>query len=175
VIRICGGEWRGRLIKSPPGASSRPTIGRLRETLFSMLQEEIGGARVLDLFAGVGTVGIEALSRGAEKAVFVENNPRIVRILKNNLLSLSPSTRWEILKADANRACSIKRLKEQGFRIVFCDPPYSSIDFSLVERCMELVEHGGVMVIQHPKRRPPKGASHTRVVGENALSFWRKE
>ncbi len=163
------------MIHGPPGLSSRPTIGRVRETLFSMLQEEVKGATMLDLFAGVGTVGIEALSRGASKAVFVESNPKILRILKRNLLSISPSTRWEILRADAKRAHRLNSLKSQRFNIIFCDPPYPLLDFSIVENYLELLETGGVMVVQHPKENSPQGASLTRVVGDNALSFWRKE
>ncbi len=163
------------MIHSPPGSSSRPTIGRVREALFSMLQSEIRGAKVLDLFAGVGTVGIEALSRGAAKAVFVESNPKIVRILKSNLIALSPSSRWEVLRGDARKACNTKGLKEERFNLIFCDPPYHLLDFSIVSNYKDLLEDGGVMVVQHPKKREPQDAYHTRVIGDNALSFWRKE
>ena len=175
MIRISGGEWRGRLIQSPPGLSSRPTIGRVRETLFSMLQEEIKGAKVLDLFAGVGTVGIEALSRGASEAVFVESNPKILRILKKNLLSLAPSSRWEVIRADAKKVHLLKGLKNRRFNIIFCDPPYPLLDFTLTDNYLELLENGGTLVVQHPKKDQPPGANHTRLVGDNALSFWRKE
>jgi 16S rRNA (guanine966-N2)-methyltransferase len=140
-----------------------------------MLQDEIKGSKVLDLFAGVGTVGIEALSRGANSVVFIENNPKIVRILKSNLLLLSPSSRWRVFRGDANKAYSLKDLKEERFNIIFCDPPYSALDFSLAEKYETLLEKGGVLVIQHPKKATPKNANHTRIVGDNALSFWRKE
>ena len=140
-----------------------------------MLRNRIEKATVLDLFSGVGTVGIEALSRGSAKAIFVENNPKILRVLKKNLTSLAPSSRWKVIRADARTAHRSNALKEKSFTVIFCDPPYPALDFSIVENYLELLENNGVMVMQHPKNNVPANAAHTRVVGDNALSFWRKE
>ena len=140
-----------------------------------MLQDKVEKARVLDLFSGVGTVGIEALSRGADKAVFVENNPRILRILRRNLESLCHSSRWDVIRVDAKKACDLKTLSSARFDLIFCDPPYPMLDLSIVSNYLGMLEDHGVMVVQHPKKIAPADARHTRVVGSNALSFWRKE
>ncbi len=140
-----------------------------------MLQKRIEGAKVLDLFAGVGTVGIEALSRGAETAVFVEASPKILRILRKNLISLCPSTRWRVVRADAKRAFAHKVLRNERFDLIFCDPPYQAMDFSIVPPYLEMLAAEGTMVVQHPSKSVPENAAETRMVGDNALSFWRKE
>jgi 16S rRNA (guanine966-N2)-methyltransferase len=120
-VRIVGGEWRGRRIEFPPAAELRPTPDRLRETLFNWLQACTGGARCLDLFAGSGALGLEALSRGAREALFVERDPRVAAALRSSLQRLR-DTRGRVIERDAG---AFLAGPAQPFNIVFLDPPFA--------------------------------------------------
>jgi 16S rRNA (guanine966-N2)-methyltransferase len=120
-VRIIGGEWRGRRIQFPPAAALRPTPDRVRETLFNWLQAHIGGARCLDLFAGSGALGLEALSRGARAAVFVEREPRVAAALRASLETLR-DTRGRVIERDAG---AFLAGPTQHFDVVFLDPPFA--------------------------------------------------
>jgi len=125
-MRIIGGRFGGRQIKVIDSLGLRPAMGRVREALFSMLTARevfFPGARVLDLFAGAGSVGIEALSRGAGQAVFIEKNPAVAKVLRENLrgLGLSP-TEARVIEADVVKA--LPKLAGQAFDLVTIDPPY---------------------------------------------------
>ena len=119
-FRIIGGEWRSRRLPLPLGSDVRPTPDRVRETLFNWLSPIIQGARCLDLYAGSGALGLEALSRGAARAVFVDTAPGPLRQLATNLDTLK-CTRGETLRMDAMRYLETPR---DPFDIVFLDPPY---------------------------------------------------
>ena len=121
-MRIIAGEWRGRAIAAPPGMATRPTADRVRETLFSMLASRLGSfedLRVADLFAGSGALGLEALSRGAAHATFVENAPQALAALRRNAEKLGASDRVRILSGSA-----LALPKSQAFDLIFADPPY---------------------------------------------------
>ena len=119
-MRVVAGEYRGRRLQAPPGLDVRPTSDRVREALFSILGD-INGLRVLDLFAGTGALGIEALSRGAASATFVENNRAAIDAIRANLQPLSDANA-EVVRADALAWLG----RERGpYDIVFLDPPYS--------------------------------------------------
>jgi 16S rRNA (guanine966-N2)-methyltransferase len=117
-VRIVAGEFKGRRLHAPRGARTRPTADRVREALFSMLGD-VTGARVLDLYAGSGALGIEALSRGAEAAVFVERDPRALAALRRNLDAVDAVA--EVRQQDVVRFLA---RPEGKFDLVFCDPPY---------------------------------------------------
>ena len=121
-LRIIGGMWRGRPLEFPPVAAVRPSPDRVRETLFNWLQTAIVGARCLDLFAGSGALGLEALSRGAGRVVFVDREPRLGRHLTDTLKRLG-ATAASVVVQDA-----IQYLKSppQAYEIVFLDPPFAS-------------------------------------------------
>ena len=131
-MRIIAGTFRSRQLKSLKGLALRPTSDRLRESLFDVLAERIPGCRFLDLFAGTGAVGIEALSRGAAEAVFIENHPPATVLIQNNLDSLGIRGCTRILKLDALRG--LQRLAAEhsptslSFDIVFLDPPYAAAE-----------------------------------------------
>src|SRR5687767_14198505 len=122
-MRIIAGDWRGRVIESPPGLATRPTADRVRETLFSMLASRLGsleGLRVADLFAGSGALGLEALSRGAAFACFVENNPKAASVIRANIADLGALDRVQVLGGSA-----LVLPKSDPFDLVFADPPYA--------------------------------------------------
>jgi len=124
-LRIIGGQWRGRRLPVIAAAGLRPTADRNRETLFNWLQGDLQGARVLDLFAGSGALGLEALSRGAASAVFVERNRRVGNALKAALVQLDAVARAQLVVDDALRF--LKRSPpEASFDLVFLDPPFHS-------------------------------------------------
>ena len=123
-MRIIAGEWRGRKLVSPEGMATRPTADRVRETLFNMLTSRIGsfdGLRVADLYAGSGALGLEALSRGAAFACFVEQDARAVAAIRANLDALGEAERAQLLARSASALPS-----SQPFDLIFADPPYSS-------------------------------------------------
>jgi 16S rRNA (guanine966-N2)-methyltransferase len=121
-VRVIAGEWGGRRLQAPPGAATRPTSDRVREALFSVLGERVRGARVIDLFAGSGALGIEALSRGAAEATFVDSSPAAVRALRANLDALGATA--EVRRQDAVRHLGAASAAARQYDLVFLDPPY---------------------------------------------------
>jgi 16S rRNA (guanine966-N2)-methyltransferase len=150
-VRVVAGEFGGRRLAAPRGVRTRPTADRVREALFSMLGD-VSGARVLDLYAGSGALGIEALSRGAESAVFVERDPRAVAAIERNLQSLG--LEQEVLRQDAVRFLA---LSTGTFDLVFCDPPYDSasrLAGPLAQGLPALTSEHARIVTESDKRNP---------------------
>ena len=125
-MRIVGGRWRGRSLKGPSSDAIRPTSDRLRETIFNILQHSYGdpveGARVLDLFAGTGAMGLEALSRGAAFALFVDDGAQARGIIRENVESLGAGGATRLFRRDATRMGAAA--PNAPFSLVLCDPPY---------------------------------------------------
>jgi len=151
-MRIIGGEYRSRLIGMPKGAQTRPTQDRVREAVFNVLAD-VGGKRVLDLFAGSGAYGLEALSRGACHATFVENNSRCLAAIESNLAALKvPDSKYEVLRSSAYMA--ISRLEKDGerFDLIFVDPPYHK---DMAKKCLiyidyyDILSRFGLVVVEH--------------------------
>ncbi|NBB92054.1 MAG: 16S rRNA (guanine(966)-N(2))-methyltransferase RsmD [Gammaproteobacteria bacterium] len=136
-IRIIGGQWRGRKLPVPDSSGLRPTGARARETLFNWLQAVVPGARCLDLFAGTGALGLEAISRGADSAVFVERDRRLVEGLREIAASWPGGERMEIVRADALRWLDDD---DRAFDLVFIDPPFAD---GLQARTLEALADGG--------------------------------
>jgi 16S rRNA (guanine966-N2)-methyltransferase len=150
-MRVIAGEFRGRRLAAPRGARTRPTADRVREALFSMLGD-VSGARVLDLYAGSGALGIEALSRGAESVLFVERDARAAGVIERNLASLGLDE--AVLRQDAVRFLA---RAEGTFDLVFCDPPYdwaSRLAGPLAEHLPALTPEGARIVTESDKRMP---------------------
>jgi pantetheine-phosphate adenylyltransferase len=122
AVRIIAGRWRGRPLRAPPGRETRPTADRVREAWMSALEPLLGGARVLDLFAGSGALGLEALSRGAAHVTFVERAGPALRALAENVHQLGAGAEVEIVRADA--LAYVQRLAERAFDVALADPPY---------------------------------------------------
>jgi 16S rRNA (guanine966-N2)-methyltransferase len=165
-VRIVAGEFRGRRLQSPRGVRTRPTADRVREALFSMLGD-VSGARVLDLYAGSGALGIEALSRGAESALFVERDARAAAAIERNLASLGldePVVRRDVVRFLARAEAEIVAPARSDpapsrttFDLVFCDPPYdaaSRLAGPLAERLPALTAEGARIVTESDKRMP---------------------
>jgi 16S rRNA (guanine966-N2)-methyltransferase len=150
-VRVVAGEFRGRRLAAPRGRRTRPTADRVREALFSMLGD-VSGASVLDLYAGSGALGIEALSRGADSAVFVERDVQAVRMIERNLASLGLEQR--VVRRDV---VAFLARAEGAFDLVFCDPPYDSasrLAGVLSERLPALTSEGARIVTESDKRMP---------------------
>lgn len=124
-MRVVGGVWRGRKLAAPSGRQTRPTTDRIREAWMSAIAHEIEGSRVVDLFAGSGALGIEALSRGAEHATFVESAAKTLAVLRGNLDSLGAlSGSYRLVRSDAFRF--VEAATTRSFDIAFADPPYGT-------------------------------------------------
>ena len=123
-MRIIGGEFRSRLISMPKGAVIRPTQDKVRQAVFNMLSA-VSPDNVLDLFAGSGAYGIEAISRGAAHATFVDDNPKCLSAIRLNLESLGiPAARYDIIRSGAGKALAAFAYNKKAFGLIFIDPPY---------------------------------------------------
>jgi 16S rRNA (guanine(966)-N(2))-methyltransferase RsmD len=175
-MRIIAGAYKGRNLKSPPSLDVRPTSDRLRETLFNVIAPRIEDVRFLDLCAGSGAVGIEALSRGAAYTTFVDRSRRSCTLIESNLkLCRVPEKQWDIYCAEVNEF-----LKQTDARwdIVFFDPPYQNDYVRTIELVEPVLNDAGLLVAEHHhKTKLPDAAGtleRTRVLkqGDSALSFF---
>ncbi len=181
-MRVIAGAFKGRRLVTPRGPATRPTADQVRIALMDTLAPWLTGARVLDLFAGAGGVGLEALSRGAAHATFVERAGRAVAALEANIRTLGVEALTRVLRLDVLRALARLAAEGQRFEIVFLDPPY---DADLTAATLEALGGGHVtapealVVAQHLTKRAPAdayGALHAfraRRFGETTLTFFR--
>jgi 16S rRNA (guanine966-N2)-methyltransferase len=154
-VRVIAGEWGGRRLVAPPGAATRPTSDRVREALFSVLGERVSGARVLDLFAGSGALGLEALSRGAAEATFVDSAPAALKALRSNLASLGAEA--VVRRADALRFATNAAAAGDQYDLVFLDPPYrlaGRLGAQLSAILPAVIAPGGAVVAESDRREP---------------------
>ncbi len=178
MIRIVGGSARGRKLKAPSGQKLRPTSERVREALFDILGSAIKGASFLDLFAGTGAVGIEALSRGGGRVVLVEKDRQVCKLIRENLIRCGFSHQVPVWKKDARTVLESDRFSP--FDIIFIDPPY---DTNLANACLARLDRNPekvkTVVIEHNTRQTetiflPKTLHHVRDYryGDTVLSFF---
>lgn len=146
TVRIVGGEWRRRLLRFPDSEGLRPTPDRVRETLFNWLGQDLDGQTCLDLFAGSGALGFEAASRGAARVVMVEQAPRVLAALRENVQLLHAGDRVEIVRGDA---LQYSVSTQAGFDLVLLDPPYNKgwID-KLAPRLPRLLNEDGALYVE---------------------------
>lgn len=153
--RIIAGRYGGRRIGAPPGTGTRPTSDRVREALFSILGARVAGARVLDLFAGSGALGLEALSRGAATVTFVERAPAALRALQANVAAVGADA--EVVRADALRWLRAASAGARQYDLVFLDPPYGQAEALGAELSglLPAVLGRGALVVAESDRRAP--------------------
>ena len=192
-MRIIAGDARGRVLRSPSGNATRPTDSRSRETLFNILGEHVQDAHVLDLYAGSGAVGLEALSRGARSCIFVEQNATAAASIRANLKMLGWADRGQVWHTAVKSALfRMDKAEEYAghFGLVFADPPFREPrEFEDLARRVDILARllhnvgelsGGssrILVVQHPKRMQfslpaPFDVWKSRRAGESCLSFF---
>jgi len=181
-IRIIGGSARGRTVHTQNTDRVRPTPAALREALANILRGKLSGARVLDLCAGFGTVGLELLSQGAEEAVFIEKDGRTANVIRQNVDELDFGDRAEVWTNPAESGVDRLAAEEREFEWIFVDPPYEiGLATKLLERLARypaVVAPGGQVIVQHSRREPlpelagPLKRVRERQTGDTLLSFY---
>ena len=177
-MRIIAGEFKGRTLAGPTGPDVRPTSDGLRETLFNILRDQVDGAHVVDAYAGTGSVGLEALSRGARQASFIEQNPRVLQGLEKNIAALGVRDRTTVVRGD------VLSLPLDGWNLApadlaFADPPYDVRDLAAVIAAAAVVlTEAGLLVLEYSRRREAPEAvgrlarTRVHVAGDSALAFY---
>ena len=182
-MRVIAGRFKGRRLATPTWIGLRPTSDKLRETLFNVLATRVVGARVLDLFAGTGALGLEALSRGAEHVVFVERDPRAVALIAENVRRCGAEEACAIIRAAwSNGLRTLRRRADVApfdpFDLVLLDPPYGESPQSALVGVEQVLAPGGLAVVEHARRQATPDQSgplhkHRELVsGDSALSFY---
>jgi 16S rRNA (guanine966-N2)-methyltransferase len=181
-MRVIAGRLRGRRIEAPKGALVRPTYDRVRESVFDILGPRVEGARVLDLFAGSGALGIECLSRGAESVTFVEKDRWALGVLRANVETLGVSAAATVLHGNAVRLLEGRVVPGGPFDLVFVDPPYASglaaLALALLSTRADLAP-GALVVVEHARGEAPEAGggalarTRTERYGTTEVSFFR--
>jgi len=184
-MRIISGQFKSRQLKGTPPPGLRPTSDKLRETLFNILGPSIDGSHFLDACAGMGGIGIEAISRGAETVCFVDTSRKATAIIRDNLAMLKIDGGFRILEMELRKALQACDREGASFDIAFLDPPYDRED--LYTMALEsfgsrpLLKDEGILVMEHSKRYEPPAAEgflqRYRMLnqGDSSLSFYRKD
>ncbi len=159
MIRIIAGKWRGRLLLAPDGLDTRPTLGRTKEALFSMLYGYIEGAKVLDLFGGSGALALEALSRGASHAVIGEKARDAIRVIQQNIQKLGAKDQAELIQGSWEQTLKRLAVERKSFNLIFIDPPYTMEPGPVLQAIAgcNLLDNHGILVLEHAtKETAPK-------------------
>ena len=180
-MRVIAGKAKGTILKTPEGMHTRPTTDRVKEALFSIIQFDLPGADVLDLFGGTGQLGIEAISRGATHAVFVDDSNDACRLITGNLKKAHMEQEGQVIRGDY--LSYLDRCREK-FRIIFLDPPYAEVYLETALQKISKIDillSGGIRVAERPlgKDLPPELEGFTRSrdykYGKILLTLYRKE
>lgn len=180
-IRITGGNLRGRNVPSPDTSKTRPTASRTREALFNILQG-VENFRMLDLFAGTGIMGIEALSRGAASVTAVEMAKVQAKLIREAYKALSLETKLTLFETNALELSKNSLCKEEGFDLIYADPPFKDMEYPDLRPFLEWLNPGGVASFEAPSRKLPEwakedekaGKVNIRKYGESSLLIYRK-
>ena len=178
-MRVIAGEFRGRRIRVPRGGGMRPTTGRVREASFNLLSTrlDLSGVSVLDLYAGTGALGLEAVSRGGRHATFIESNPHVLRFCRDNVESLGVANRSTIFQMDAS--VFLSRAATDSFELILADPPYrmDGLD-ALVSSALRVLAPHGFLVIEHDRGHDLSAGELpvvSRRYGRTIVSLFSKE
>ena len=179
-MKVCGGEFRGRTILTPRGDRTRPTSGMVREALANVLMNNIDGARVIDMFAGCGSVGIELISRGAEFCYYVEVNRKVSAILTENLRTFNIMDKGKLITAPADKI--VTNWQESSCDIIFLDPPFAKLDEYLnvlnALSTSQITSSDSIIIAQHdlrlilPDEIGKLKRTRTQKLGDNCLSYY---
>ena len=176
-MRVIAGTLKGRKLDAPGWEGLRPTSDKLRETLFNILAPRIGGARVLDAYAGTGAIGIEALSRGADHVTFIDQDRRAAALIAGNLEKCRIADGYAIIQSTV--LLGVERLRgEPAFDVILLDPPYASDIQDVLQQLGEIVKPDGVVVLEHARKSaPPVAPDRLRRVrevrsGDSTLTFY---
>lgn len=180
MLRISGGSLRGRLLIGPKGLAFRPTTARVREFIFYQLGNRIENAKVLDLFAGTGMLGIEALSRGAGQVVFVEKARSSLEILRKNLMRSGFFTKAKIVSEDVFSAVRKLGKQEEQFDLIFADPPFAENYRTAIVQTVNdahVLHPQGILIVEHDRKDPDLSntkfvLSKERRFGDCVVSFY---
>ncbi len=171
-MRIIGGTWRGRTIAVPASGGVRPTGDRVREAWFSIIQFDVPKARVIDLCAGSGALGIEALSRGAAHVTFVDSSPAALAAIQKNLKSLGADpTTWTLHRGDAEQF--VRGLPAHAYSLGFADPPYALGVAAGLGEAWRSVHFATLFTIEHPAALDLGDGGDRRRYGQTAITFFR--
>jgi len=185
-MRVISGNLKGLKLKTPKNMEIRPTSDRVKEALFNIIQNHINifDTKFLDLFAGTGNIGIEALSRGASKCVFVDNNYESIKIIKENIKKACLEEKSIVFKKNVLVALNILKRKKESFEIIFMDPPYGknlAIPVLEILSKSNLLKQKGYIIVEHSRKEalPEKVGSirkyKHRTYGNTIISFYIKE
>ena len=181
-MRVISGSAKGRPLKAVPGMGTRPTTDKVKEALFSMIGPYFDGGEALDLFAGTGGLGIEALSRGMDRAVFVDADRKAIETVSSNAKAAKVEERSEIYRSDAVLALKAMAKRERSFDLVFLDPPYRMKDVPDLLQFMDanaMLRDGATVVVEHesahayPERIGSLALRRRAAYGETAISIYR--
>jgi len=176
-VRIIAGKYGSLIIRTPRGYITHPMGERVKGALFNSLMDELPGADVLDAFSGSGSVGLEAISRGAEHVTFVDRDKNAIKVLKENIDKLDCHDQTTVFRKGVSSWISGT---DKEFDIIFADPPYTDMQLSTVEKLFPLLKIKGLMVLSYPGRdEAPAGTNGVVVVdnrsyGTAALAFYRR-
>ncbi|MUK89550.1 16S rRNA (guanine(966)-N(2))-methyltransferase RsmD [Ornithinibacillus sp. L9] len=151
-MRVVAGIHKGRQLKAVPGKSTRPTTDKVKEAVFQVMGPFFDGGICLDLFAGSGSLGIEAISRGMNRCIFIDKHPKAIQTIKENVRSLKIDESIEVFRADAYRALKAAAKRELTFKLIFLDPPYGKVDYEeLLNEIVnhQLIETNGIIYCEH--------------------------
>jgi 16S rRNA (guanine966-N2)-methyltransferase len=169
-MRIVGGKWAGRNLVSPSGRV-RPTAEELRAVWLDLLEKDLKGARCLDLFAGTGALGLEALSRGAKSCDFVENGPSAIHSLKANVAALHARGKTRIFDRDA--IPFVERITQIGYEIAFADPPYGSRKLDRVIKRWKEQPFSAILSVEHAPEHELPFRGRSKRVGESMVTIYQ--
>lgn len=182
-MRVITGQAKGRKLKAPKGMNTRPTSDRTKESLFNIIGDRVIDAKILDLYAGTGALGIEALSRGADSAVLVEKDPRVVKSIRENLELTGLAGQAEVICRDADEAVGYFAARTKNFDLIFLDPPYLR---DLLQKTLEtlsrnkIVAPGGWVITESSKLDSlPDNYGNLKKIrqeryGDTILSFYQE-
>ena len=177
AVRIIAGTFGGRTVETPKGFVTHPMSDRIRSSLFNSLAKSLQGTEILDAFAGSGVMGLEALSRGAKNATFVERDQKASITIAENIAKLGVEDKTKIIKGSVSMWCDKAGKK---YDIILADPPYNDMQLTSVKKLFGLLNNGGYLVLSYPTKfnivEPEEGVEleETRSFGEASLAYYRK-